>query len=351
MKDYCDWDFLNRDFSEEERRRLAKSGAAMPDGSFPIVTKDDLANAVQAIGRAKNPDAAKRHIIKRARALGAEEMLPESWEVGEKPDPDDMSDWTPKRPKARLSKDWYRIENKAETGGADVFIYDEVGGFGVSANDFLAEVRNLSGPMNLHLNSPGGDVFDGLTIYQALKARSEPTTVHVDGLAASIASVIAMGADKVVMAPKATLMIHDGWTAAAGNAQDFRKLVDLLDKTSTNIASVYADKAGGTVDFWRDRMKEETWYSAEEALEAGLVDEVQGKARKAEFDTAMFAHAGRDDAPAPVLKPVELKGEHGPEVLDLPTPESPAVEPKKDEPAPFTWDFAAFRSALQEGVK
>ena len=70
MKDYCDWDFLNRDFSEEERRRLAKSGEAMPDGSFPIVTRGDLENAIRAVGRASDPEAAKRHIKKRAAALG-----------------------------------------------------------------------------------------------------------------------------------------------------------------------------------------------------------------------------------------------------------------------------------------
>jgi ATP-dependent protease ClpP protease subunit len=330
MKDYCDWDFLNRDFSEEERRRLAKSGEAMPDGSFPIVTRGDLENAIRAVGRASDPEAAKRHIKKRAAALGLSELIPESWGGG------GQQDWTPKRPKARATKDWYRIENKADAGRADVFIYDEVGGFGVSASDFLAEMRDLKGELALHLNSPGGDVFDGLTIYQALKARSEPTVVHVDGLAASIASVIAMGADRVVMAPKATMMIHDGWTAAVGNSADMRKLADLLDRTSNNIASVYADKAGQSVEFWRGRMQEETWYSADEALAAGLVDEIEGGAKKpTPFDTSMFAHAGREKAPEPVLKPSAA---------------APAVEPKKDEPAPFVWDFAAFKAALSEGV-
>lgn len=342
MKDYRDWDFLNRDFSEEERRRLAKSGAAMSDGSFPIVTKEDLSNAVQAIGRAKDPEAAKRHIIKRARALGAEEMLPESWEVGEKSDPDDMKNWTPRRPKAVLKKgDWYRIENKA-TGPADIFIYDEIGGFGVSVGDFLAEVRDLEGPVNLHLNSPGGDVFDGMTVYAALKRRTEPTTVVVDGLAASIASVIALGADRVVMAPKAKMMIHDGWTNAAGNAQDFRKLVDLLDSTSNTIASVYDDKAGGGVEFWRERMQAETWYSAEEALSAGLIDEIEGQSKKRDdFDLSMFNYAGRDAAPEPVLKPSAKK-------VEPPAPESLVVD--DNEPAPFVWDFAEFKAAFQEGV-
>lgn len=331
MKDYFDWDVINREFPEEQRERLAKSGEAMPDGSYPIVTREDLENAIQAIGRAKDPDATKRHIRKRANALGAEELIPDEW----------VENWTPKRPNARASKDWYRIENKVDTGLTDVFIYDEVGGFGVSASDFTAEIRGIQGDLSLHLNSPGGDVFDGFAIFQALKARTGKTTVVVDGLAASIASVIAMGADEVVMAPKATLMIHDGWTMSVGNAADMRKTADLLDKTSDNIASVYADKAGGTVEFWRERMREETWYSADEALAAGLIDQVQGKtAKREDFDLSMFNHAGRDTAPAPILTP-SAKIEETP---------APVAEDKETEPAPFVWDFAAFRDALQEGV-
>lgn len=335
MKDYFDWDFLNRDFSVEERRRLAKSGEAMPDGSFPIVTRDDLENAIRAIGRASNPDAAKAHIKKRAKALGLSELIPEEWGGGGSGD--HMGNWTPKRPKALLKKgDWYRIENKA--GASEVYIYDEIGGFGVSSGTFLNELRALDGDVALHLNSPGGDVFDGLAIYQALKNRSGETTVHVDGLAASIASVIAMGADKVVMAPKAQLMIHEGFTAAVGDAADMRKLADLLDRTSDNIASVYADKAGGTTEFWRSRMKDETWYSADEALDAGLVDEVEGKAKRPDaFDLSMYNHAGRDKAPAPVIKDS--------------APLIPGAGSKKDGEEPFTWDFTAFKSSLKEGLK
>ncbi len=261
--------------------------------------------------------------------------------------PKSENEWTPRRPKARASKDWYRIENLA-TGSSEVYIYDEIGGFGVSTSDFLAEVRELKGALNVHLNSPGGDVFDGLTIYQALKSRPESTTVHIDGLAASIASVIAQGADNIVMAPKATMMIHDGWSAAVGNAADMRKLADLLDRTSDNIASVYADRAGGSVDFWRERMREETWYSADEALEAGLVDEVEGRARKREdFDLSVFNHAGREKAPEPVLK-----GEAGPELVNFKN-EGSVVEPpvESKEPEPFNWDFAAFKSSLREGLQ
>lgn len=337
MKDYCDWDFLNRDFSEDKRNDLAKSGEALPDGSFPIVTKEDLANAIHAFGRASNPAAAKAHIIKRAKALGAESMIPEEWESGNDTDADDKpKNWAPRRPKNLTKVDWYRIVNKA--GANEVYIYDEIGGYGMTSGSFLNELRNLDGDVAVHLNSPGGDVFDGLAIYQALKNRAGETVAHVDGLAASIASVIAMGADRVVMAPKAQLMIHEGFTMAQGDAADMRKLADLLDRTSDNIASVYADKAGNTTDFWRNRMREETWYSADEALDAGLVDEVEGRTKKAEaFDLSMYNHAGRGVAPAPVTK-------------DAPA-ETPVVQDKKDDEPEFTWDFAAFKSSLKEGLK
>lgn len=336
MKDYCDWDFLNRDFSAEERQRMAKSGEALPDGSFPIANRQDLENAIHAIGRASDPDKAKAHIKKRARALGAEDLIPSEWSS-------DMGNWTPKRPKNRVKTDWYRIENKA--GANEVYIYDEIGGFGVTSGSFLNELRDLEGDVALHLNSPGGDVFDGLAIYQALKNRDGATTVHVDGLAASIASVIAMGADRVVMAPKAQLMIHEGFTAAVGDAADMRKLADLLDRTSDNIASVYADKAGNTTEFWRNRMRDETWYSADEALDAGLVDEVEGKAKKAEaFDLSMYNHAGRESAPAPVTQ-------DAPAATPVVTNEAvDTIVDVKVDPE-FVWDFAAFKSSLKEGMK
>jgi ClpP class serine protease len=173
-------------------------------------------------------------------------------------------------------------------------------------------------------------------------------TVKVDGLAASIASVIAMAGDKVVISPKATMMIHDGWSMAIGNAEELRKTADLLDKQSQVIASVYADRSplGYGADHFRALMRDETWFTADEALEAGLVDEIEGKEKPVEesFDLSVFAHAGRESAPAPALK-AEAPA---PPVTDPPA--APVVE-ETPEPAPFTWDFAAFRSALQEGVK
>jgi len=337
-------DLHAREYSSDERDRLAEQGKALPDGSFPIVDREDLENAIQAIGRAGDPEAAKRHIKKRARALGLEELIPEQWSNV------DMSVLKDrfKRPVSRLQNgrtDWYRIQNRA-TAKPEIFIYDEIGYFGHSAKNMTDELAELDvDELAVHINSPGGDIFDGLAIYQALKDHKARVTVHVDGLAASIASVITMAADNVVMAPKASIMIHDGWTMAVGNAGEMRKAADLLDKQSDIIASVYADKAGQTADFWRDRMRDETWYNADEALQAGLVDEVEGREKKKTdeaFDLSVFAHAGRENAPAPVTSVV-------PEVKN-----DAAIEPvieKTEEPAPFVWDFAAFKSSLKEGIR
>lgn len=332
-----------REYSQEERERLASEGKALPDGSYPIVDREDLENAIQAIGRAKDPDAARRHIKKRARALGLEELIPEGWNSVDK----DALRARLKRPTARLQNnrtDWYRIQNEDKFGRhAEIFIYDEIGYFGHTAKGFADDLREITtNTLIVHLNSPGGDIFDGLAIYQALKDHPADVTVKIDGLAASIASVIAMAADKLVMAPKSTMMIHDGWSMGVGNATDLHKLADLLDKQSDIIASVYADRTGQPADFWRDRMRDETWYNAQEALTAGLVDEIEGQEKKVDdgFDLSVFAHAGRDKAPAPVPAGGQP---HTPQIQDEIV--VPPVESK--EPEPFSWDFAAFKNALK----
>lgn len=255
-----------------------------------------------------------------------------------------------KRPLSRLQAnrtDFYRIQAKTDSAPASVYIYDEIGYFGDSAKTLVKELQALdSDTLDVHINSPGGDVFDGLAIYQALKDHKASVTVHIDGLAASIASVIAMAGDRVVIGPKASMMVHDGWTVAVGNAANLRKTADVLDKQSDIIASVYADKTGQPADFWRGVMAEDSWYNAEEALAAGLVDEVEGRAPETPdepFDLTVFSHAGRANAPAPALKPSAKP-------VEPPVQEPPVPEPQKDEPKPFVWDFAAFKDSITKGV-
>lgn len=177
------------------------------------------------------------------------------------------------QPLHKVSGDWYRIENSADL--TQVHVYDDIGNGGVSAKSFLADLAGIKGPIELHLSSGGGEVFDGIAIYNSLKQRGNVAIV-IDSLAASIASVIAMSADtgKLSIARNATMMIHDGFGMTVGNAADMRQMADLLDKTSDNIATIYAERTGRPANEWREAMKTETWYSADEAVNAGLADRV-----------------------------------------------------------------------------
>ena len=156
-------------------------------------------------------------------------------------------------------------------------LFDEVGDFGVTAGEFAAELAMISGDVELHVNSPGGDVFDGLAIYSTLAARPGRVAVVVDGLCASIASVIAMAASpgQLTMAPAAVMMVHEAWALCCGPEADMRAMADRLAGMSDIIAGVYAGRTGRPPGAWRDSMRAETWFSADEAVAAGLADRVQ----------------------------------------------------------------------------
>lgn len=233
------------------------------------------------------------------------------------------------RPRAQLRQgrtDWYRITNAIGPGPATVHIYDEIGYWGITASDFVAELSQLNAAaIDLHLNSPGGEIFDGIAIMNALRSHPATVTTYVDGLAASIASVIAMAGDRVVMAPNSQMMIHDGSGLCIGNASEMREMATLLDRQSDNIASVYAAKAGGELADWRALMMAETWYTAEEAVEAGLADEVSSTASAPlanshnSWDLSIFRYTSRTEAPAPV--PVNTTA------VEQPTEVAPVEEP------------------------
>lgn len=223
------------------------------------------------------------------------------------------------RAQAKPGREWFRIVNKANK--AEVYIYDEIGYWGVTASDFMNSVADLDvTDITLHINSPGGDVFDGIAIYNALKDHPAEVTVVVDALAASAASFIAMAGDKVIMNRNSEMMIHDAMGVCIGQAVDMSQMAELLDRTSDNIATIYATR-GGTTREWRDRMRAESWYSAQEAVDAGLADEARDAVDEdavkvaASWDLTVFNHAGRTDAPDPT-DPVE-PDEIAPAVSDL----------------------------------
>lgn len=173
------------------------------------------------------------------------------------------------------ARSWYRISNAASQDEAEVMLYDEVGGwFGATADQFIADLRGVTAPnLRVRVNSPGGSVFEGIAIANALRSHPANVTVQVDGIAASIASVIAMAGDRIEMAPNTMLMIHDASGVCLGNAADMEEMAELLDLISDNIADAYAARAGGTRDEWRALMRAETWFLPDAAVEAGLADE------------------------------------------------------------------------------
>jgi ATP-dependent protease ClpP protease subunit len=200
-----------------------------------------------------------------------------------------------------------------DDGVATMRLYDPIdswgGDWGVSAKEFAEALDGLGDDvtdLHLHINSPGGEVFEGIAILNALRNHPVKVTAIVDGLAASAASFIAMAANEVVMGRNSEMMIHDAWGICIGNAEDMRDLAGRLDHLSDNIASVYAEKAGGSTADWRAHMLAETWYSADEAVAAGLADRVEDAQSKAEnkFDLSVFTYAGREKAPAPSAVPL-----------------------------------------------
>lgn len=169
---------------------------------------------------------------------------------------------------------WYEVKNLS-ADIADLFIYDEIGSWGVTSSQFIKDLGDVKAKnLNIRISSPGGDVFEGLAILNALRQHPAHKTVTVDGMAASAASFIAMAGDTIRMSPQSMMMVHDANAAAQGDARDMRALADLLDKTSDNIAAIYAQRTGRPADEWRQVMLEETWFTDQEAVDAGLADEI-----------------------------------------------------------------------------
>lgn len=188
----------------------------------------------------------------------------------------------------------------------EILIYGEIGG-DVVASSVVSELKGIEDDeVTLRINSPGGDVYEGLTIMNALRSHHATVTAVVEGLAASAASFIAVGgADRVVMRPTAELMIHEAMSFIGGNAAEMSRVVDDLDRISANLSTVYAERSGGDPAEWRERMRAETWFSAEEAVAAGLADAVEdGRAAVAAVTgrvTNHFKYRGRSVAPSPTL--------------------------------------------------
>jgi len=187
----------------------------------------------------------------------------------------------------------------------EILLYDAIGAEPEQAQEIVREIRAAESDIDVRINSGGGSVFDGLAIYNQLAQAPGAVTIYVDGIAASIASIIAMAGDRIVMAENASLMIHDpmGPSAAAfGPAELLRQAADetnqmanLLDRIRGNLADIYAARSGQPVATINGWMSEETWFSAEEATAAGLADEVlSNKVIKADKRVKIAARWGSE---------------------------------------------------------
>lgn len=202
-----------------------------------------------------------------------------------------------------------------EAGSVTLRLYDPIddwgGNWGVSAKEFTAALDQLpddTTEIRLLINCPGGMYWEGLAILNSLRAHPARVVAVVEGIAASAASFVAAGADELLMMPNSELFVHRAWALVIGNADDLAKAAADFQHSDRNIASIYAAKAGGTVDEWLAAMSADTWYSAEEAVAAKLADRVltkdgDGTAAKNRWTPAVRAQFGHPPDPKPPAPP------------------------------------------------
>jgi len=172
-------------------------------------------------------------------------------------------------------RNWYALTPKPSVSETEISIFDEIGMYGISAKQFISDLKAI--PANdkivLKIHSPGGEVFDGNAIFNALQRRGN-VEVQIEGLAASMATVISLAGMPVKMAENGFYMIHNPWGVAMGDAAELRDQAELLDKIRSNMVGAYAAKSGQDPEQIQEWMDAETWFTAAEALAAGFIDEI-----------------------------------------------------------------------------
>jgi ATP-dependent Clp protease protease subunit len=179
-------------------------------------------------------------------------------------------------PAVGSDRKFYRMEKTNKS--ADIYLYDIIGDSwdGTTAKQFATDLKALGAveTLNIFINSPGGSVFDGVAIYNTLIRHRAQKKVMIDGLAGSIASVVAMAGDTIEIAKNGMVMIHNPWAIMMGNAADFRREADVLDQIGATILLTYVDRTNTKEAQIKEWMDAETWLSAEEAVAAGFADSV-----------------------------------------------------------------------------
>lgn len=214
----------------------------------------------------------------------------------------------------------FEVRAAAEADATDVFIYDAIVDDaataewfgGVAPEPFVKALRDIgTGTINLRINSPGGSVFGARAIEQALREHPARVVAHIDGLAASAATFIAMAADEVVMNKGALFMIHKAWTVAWGNENDLLATAELLRKIDGTLVQTYVDRTGQGADQVAAWMAAETWFTAQEAVDAGFADSIADAAPKASASWNLSAYAKAPAMPKPGPQPEHAKADAG----------------------------------------
>ena len=220
-------------------------------------------------------------------------------------------------------KKFWNFKNKGKKKG-ELTLYGDISstswwGDEVTPKQFKADMDALGeiDELDIFINSGGGDVFAGQAIYSILKRKNATKTVYVDGLAASIASVIAMAGDKIIIPRNAMMMIHNPYTWTAGNSEELRKMADDLDKIRESIVNTYEDKTGLEREKIIELMDAETWMTAEDAKEYGFADEV-GDEKEVAASVGGFFMSKYRNMPKNLIPHIEPEPEPEPE------PETPA---------------------------
>jgi ATP-dependent protease ClpP protease subunit len=210
----------------------------------------------------------------------------------------------------KVSNRGFRIVNGSGKGTAEIYLYDEITPmWGVSASEFTAQLNAVDAPeITLHVNSPGGDVFEGIAIYNALKGCGKPVHALIEGLAASAASFVVMAADRIGIARNAQMMIHNAQGLVIGDATAMADTARMLERQSANIADIYAQRTGHSADHWLNLMDAETWYIGQEAVDAGLADEVTGTGPENKWELS-YSNRAKRPASRQVIEVADLDQE------------------------------------------
>ena len=187
--------------------------------------------------------------------------------------------------------EWFKVvAAKNADEESEILIFDYVGYPYNDPREFIQALSEM-GNVTIRINSPGGDVFDGMVLVNAIASHKGIVTTRVEGLAASMASVIAVSGKKVQAYDNTMLMIHNAWTFAMGNQYEMRDTADLLEKIDSNILDAYQNKSKKGKKAIAEMMKATSWMTAKEAKDNGFIDEiVTGKSVKAEFNLSIFAN-------------------------------------------------------------